>query len=168
MIRNDLVLAVIDRALQDTRVRQRYNNLISTQTLPTGCRIWLGAISDRGHGRFWLGTTDDIDVVVIAHRFGYALHHGLAALQLSQAVCHQCDEPSCQEPTHLISGTIASNTAAWATRRHTIGNPLRDTRGPRDRAIALRDNALAGASILDAAAAGAPEIDQLQHPLFDL
>ncbi|PZS22896.1 MAG: hypothetical protein DLM61_24960 [Pseudonocardiales bacterium] len=34
------------------------------------CRLlWSGAVSGRGHGRFWLGTVAGRGVVVIAHRF---------------------------------------------------------------------------------------------------
>ena len=38
------------------------------------CLWWTGAVSERGHGRFWLGPTR----VVVAHRFAFALAHRVA------------------------------------------------------------------------------------------
>jgi len=44
------------------------------------CLWWRGAVSGRGHGRFYVGTVVAVDpgesgrdLCVIAHRFGYAL-----------------------------------------------------------------------------------------------
>lgn len=39
----------------------------------SACLWWDGAISGRGHGRFWVAAVDGKDLVVIAHRFGSAL-----------------------------------------------------------------------------------------------
>lgn len=51
------------------------------------CLWWRGAVSGRGHGRFYVGTVVAVDpgesgrdLCVIAHRFGYALIYGPAAL----------------------------------------------------------------------------------------
>jgi hypothetical protein len=68
-----------------------------------------GAVSGRGHGRFHVGTdaTDqgdkgvdqDIagggvrDLCVIAHRFGYALAYGAAALNSVPVLGHGCVNP---------------------------------------------------------------------------
>ena len=132
----------------------------------SGCRIWVGAISGAGHGRFWLGVDDDgRDVVMIAHRFGYAHTHGLAALQAAQVIRHLCDEPSCQLPEHWAAGTIAENTSEWAARRLVPGSPLRDIRGARGRAEALRAAALTGTNLDEVALEGMPAGDQLQDTL---
>lgn len=147
---------------------QRWEARVSATTLAAGCRIWLGAISDKGHGRFWLGTNPQgRDVVLAAHRVGYALHHGIDALLAHELIRHLCDEPSCQTPTHWQAGTIQENTAEWGARRHTPGSPLRDTRGPRGRALALRTAALNGHPLDPIARLGTPAGDYLQDPLID-
>lgn len=46
------------------------------------CRWWTGAVSGRGHGRFWIGGH-----VVIAHRFAWAITHGVQSLGACQVVC---------------------------------------------------------------------------------
>ena len=66
----------------------------------------MGAISARGHGRFWIGQIDGAivdgvakrrDVVVIAHRFAWALEHGVDALEDVSVSGHRCDNPLCQQ-----------------------------------------------------------------------
>jgi hypothetical protein len=44
------------------------------------CAWCSSAVSGRGHGRFWVGTIDGRDVVMIAHRFGWAVRYGVDAL----------------------------------------------------------------------------------------
>lgn len=145
----------------------RYGALVSAARLARGCPPWLGALSGAGHGRFWLGVRPDgRDLVMVAHRVGFALNFGLEALQSAQAIRHVCDEPSCQEPSHWLAGTIKENTIEWAARRHTLGSPLRDTRGPRGRAEALRYAARNDLDLDAVAAAGTPVNDYLQHTIF--
>ena len=103
---------------------------------------------------------------MVAHRVGFALTFGVDVLQAAQAIRHICDEPSCQEPTHWLAGTIQENTAEWATRRHVPGSPLRDMRGPRGRAEALRYAARHQLDLDAVAVAGTPANDYLQHQLF--
>jgi len=77
-------------------------------TVPgSDCLWWRRAVSGRGHGRFYLGrvpdASDDVsgaggeredrEVCVIAHRFGYALVHGAAALNAVPVLGHGCDNP---------------------------------------------------------------------------
>ena len=153
--------------LAGSGIRERYDALVSPSRLFCGCLPWLGALSGAGHGRFWLGLRPDgRDLVMVAHRVGFALHFGVDVLQATQAIRHVCDEPSCQEPTHWLAGTIQENTAEWAARRHIPGSPLRDTRGPRGRAEALRHAARHHLNLDAVAAAGTPAHDFLQHHLF--
>lgn len=120
------------------------------------CWYWTGAISGRGHGRFWIADGH----VVIAHRFGYALAHPVEPLP--PVVAHECDNPLCQSPLpgHMHASTPGDNRREWAERRWTIGGPLRDSRGARGRAQELRNAARAGYDLSEVAAAGLSELDQ--------
>ena len=42
-----------------------------------------------------------------------------------------CDEPSCHNPLHWLSGTTADNVADFMARGSVAGSPLTDRRGPR-------------------------------------
>ena len=103
---------------------------------------------------------------MIAHRFGYALAYGAA--NLPELLAHQCDNPLCQNPgpDHLRPATSAANSAEWASRRHTIGSPLRDLRGSHGRAIALRTAARDGLDLAPVAEAGLGVLDTNQAPLW--
>ena len=101
---------------------------------------WTGAVSGRGHGRFWFGCGR----VVIAHRFAFALAYGVEALDQVRVLGHRCDNPLCQRVGlgHVVASSAALNRREWAIRRLLAGNPLADPRGPRRRARELRDLAL--------------------------
>lgn len=125
------------------------------------CWWWTGAISSGGHGRFWVWRS----VVVIAHRFGWLMAH--PGQPLPGLLAHQCDNPLCQNPEHLHPSDPGDNRRQWASRRHVPGSPLRDTRGARTRALAVRSALLAGESVDDAIAAGVPAVDVGQGTLWD-
>ena len=107
-----------------------------------GCPVlWSGAVSGRGHGRFWLGSVGGRDVVVIAHRFAFALANGVDALERVPLLGYRCDNTLCQSvtPGHVEVSSAWRNRHEWAMRRDTIGGALRDARGARGRARAIRD-----------------------------
>jgi len=55
-----------------------------------------------------------------AHRFSYELHKG--NLTASTIVRHTCDEPSCVNPDHLLTGNALDNKRDSVEReRHTRG-----------------------------------------------
>lgn len=101
------------------------------------CAWWAGAISGAGHGRFWLGKGR----VVIAHRFGFALASGVAALMEAGLLSHGCDNPLCQRvhPEHVRASTALLNRREWAARPSIAGSPLSDPRGSLGRARTHRD-----------------------------
>jgi len=88
-----------------------------------------------------LGRTAGRDVVVIAHRFAFALEHGVDALERVPLLGHRCDNPLCQSitPGHVEVSSAWRNRHEWAMRRDTLGGALRDARGARGRARAIRD-----------------------------
>lgn len=101
------------------------------------CVWFTGAISGRGHGRFWLPSGR----VVVAHRFAFALARGVATTADVPVLGHRCDNPLCQRvgPGHVVASSYAENRREWAIRRALTGSPLGDPRGARRRARELRD-----------------------------
>ena len=163
------VADLLREALQDPSVIARYRGLISETPTAAGCALWKGAVSGRGHSRFWIGSLPDgRDAVVLGHRFGYGLLVGYDQLMLVPTVRHRCDNPLCQNGEHLRPGTNANNAHDWATRRHTPGSPLRDTRGALGRARALRAAARSGEDLEAVVSAGLSQLDRDQPTLPDL
>ncbi len=162
------VAELLSSALVSSATLERYWAHVAAPS-PGGCRLWTGAVSGGGHGRFWLGTlSDGRSAVVLAHRFGFGLRVGFSQLMGVPAVRHLCDNPLCQSVEHLRAGDNADNAHDWATRRHTPGSPLRDTRGARGRALALRAAARDSGDVMAAAEAGLSALDRDQPPLLDL
>ncbi|MHB1010945.1 MAG: hypothetical protein ACYCTH_03000 [Cellulomonas sp.] len=114
----------------------------------SGCLWWTGAVSGRGHGRFWVASGR----VVVAHRLAFALVHGPAAAGAVQVLGHRCDNPLCQRvgPGHVVASSYVENRREWAARRDVTGSPLGDPRGARRRARELRDLARADPALVAA------------------
>lgn len=139
--------AALASGLGDPLVLARYRAKVTT--VPGDeCLWWTGAVASRsarertsggGHGRFWLARGR----VVIAHRFAFAVMHGLDALKDARLLGHRCDNPLCQRiaPGHVVVSSAAENRREWSIRRQLPDNPLADPRGPRRRARELRDMA---------------------------
>ena len=127
-------LAALHRAVNDPATVQRFRSKV-VQVPGSHCLWWTGAVSGRGHGRFWFGR------VVIAHRFAFALASSVEALDQVRVLGHRCDNPLCQRvgPGHVVASSAAQNRREWVIRRLLAGSPLADPRGPRRRARELRD-----------------------------
>lgn len=162
--------AALRAATADPRTIARFRTKIQV-VAGSECWWWDSAVSGRGHGRFWLAAPGCRDVVVIAHRFAWALEFGADALDQVPVLGRRCDNPLCQRigDGHVMASTHWDNRQEWTRRRHTIGGPLRDTRGARGRARALRDAVRRDASpgSLAAAAAEGLRFDTAQLPLWD-
>lgn len=151
----------LEDALRAESVIARYRAKI--HLVPgSDCLWWTGAICGAGHGRFWVKDT----TAIIAHRLAYALAYGTTALGQTPLVAHKCDNPLCQNPTHLLATTSAENRRQWAQRRHQIKGSLRDTRGARGRAHALRQAILEQRDLDTVVAAGYTTLDAHQDTLW--
>ncbi len=92
-------MAVLATALRDPKVAVRYQSKVHDRArLELPVVAWAGV--RRGHGRFCVATVaadsgdGDRHRCVIAHRFGYALSYGAAALNAAPVLGHGCNNPS--------------------------------------------------------------------------
>lgn len=140
-------LASLAAATADGDVVERWRAKIVTVE-GSGCLWWTGAISGRGHGRFWYASGR----VVIAHRFAFAVAHDVTALARAELLGHRCDNPLCQRvhPEHVVRSTYVANRREWAILKKLTGSPLGDPRGSRRRARELRDLAREDPALLAA------------------
>lgn len=69
------------------------------------CWLWVGRFVKNGYqyGYFDIGEKS-----MYAHRFSWALHHGLMPPD-GMHICHTCDVPQCVRPDHLFLGTAREN-----------------------------------------------------------
>ena len=162
--------AVIVAKVTDPDVLARYRAKVAYAGAGD-CWHFTGAIHPHGHGRFFVGQYAGAgggrrDVVVIAHRFGWAITYGLGSLDQVPVLAHECDEAGCQNSAHLAPATMASNHRDWYTRRWQLGSPLRDTRGAAGRARAIREAILTGGDVQAAKDAGVRSLDHDQLLLW--
>ena len=170
----DPALQLLEHAVRDPAVVARYRGKV-LEVPGSECWWWHGAVSGRGHGRFYVGTVpatagDGVrDLCVIAHRFGYALVYGVSALNDVPVLGHGCDNPLCQRigTGHVHPSSHAGNRRAFVARRSLAGNPLGDPRGARGRAQALRDMTRTDPAAVAADQARLLRLG-LQLPLFDV
>jgi hypothetical protein len=68
-----------------------------------GCWLWTANKSKLGYGQFAVSHHNP----KLAHRVAYELWNG----KIPNGLCirHTCDEPSCVNPAHLLTGTIQDN-----------------------------------------------------------
>lgn len=154
-------LAELIAATKTPTVTDRYWSKIVRDDQTT-CWIWTGALSGNGHGRFWI----QHGLVVLAHRFRMAPQRWRRRRD-----ARQCDpqlrQPAVPEPSTLPRlAHWSSNRVEYVQRRGTPTSPLRDVRGARGRALALREAARLSADVKAAADAGLSELDRHQATLW--
>jgi hypothetical protein len=86
-------------------------------------------------------------LVVPAHVYAYVLSRGLPSPDpvtgVLPVIRHRCDEPSCQAAGHLATGSAGDNARDYLARHRDPYSPLNHRRGPRGRAVAIRNAILA-------------------------
>lgn len=92
---NDAILSIdeCDKTRFFSKVKE-YDN---------GCWEWQGAKSKLGYGVFSIGST-----WVAAHRAMFYIRNGFLP-DRSLVVMHDCENPKCCNPNHLVAGTIKQN-----------------------------------------------------------
>ncbi len=89
---------------------------------PDECWPWLAYADKDGYGQIRV----DGRRTKPAHRVGYELEHG--PIPDNILVCHTCDNPPCQNPTHWFIGTNADNMTDKVSKgRWNGGRKLTDT-----------------------------------------
>jgi hypothetical protein len=87
--------------------------LIEVRSTPepnTGCWLWTGGLTGEGYGSAF---------GQLAHRISYEAHKGRIPHGL--LVRHNCDQPSCVNPDHLIAGTHLQNMQDKTRRGRAAG-----------------------------------------------
>lgn len=91
-----------------------------SETLPNGCVVWTGVISNKGYGVLKLDTVKRAQ----AHRLNWIEHNG--SIPEGMCVLHRCDNPACFNIKHLFLGTKGDNNSD----RHSKGRSRNQHTGP--------------------------------------
>lgn len=125
------------------------------------CWEWRGAIGgrkgERGYGKLTVNGKQ-----VDAHRAMWEIHNG-ATIPKGGQVMHDCDNPSCVNPSHLSLGDNDKNVADMvAKRRHTFGERNPRAKLTEDAVIEIRSSKLDDRELADKFGVGAGTIRRVR------
>lgn len=115
----------------------------------SGCWFWTGAKNTDGYGFIGLGGRKD--GVKRAHILSWEWANGHAKPE-GMVLCHQCDNPSCVNPAHLLLGTQKENMREAVARNRGLGKgkvPWQRNKAAKlnpDAVLKIRELAAQGAS----------------------
>lgn len=93
-----------------------------TETMPSGCWHWTGALNSLGYGQLNFEGKRQL-----THRLSFQLH--VRPLAVGEQVLHHCDNPLCLNPAHLFVGDPAANSKDKVSKnRHARGFSLPHTK----------------------------------------
>lgn len=75
---------------------------LNIQKIPDGCWVWTGSKTTAGYGTMGIGGKTSY-----MHRYSYEMHNGVVSPGLE--IRHQCHNPACVNPKHLLLGTSLDN-----------------------------------------------------------
>ena len=100
---------------------QRFWEKVDQQEDESVCWDWLGSVDKDGYGWFsWESSISSnhqqTSKTVHAHKYAGFLKFGASALDKGILVRHTCDRRICVNPSHLLLGTAADNSADMVVR----------------------------------------------------
>lgn len=98
------------------RARSRFEAQVDRAN-PEGCWPWTGATDQHGYGKV---CALPIGKYLKAHRIAWMLAN-LQPIPAGMVVRHQCDNPACVRPDHLLIGTQADNCSDASSRGRARG-----------------------------------------------
>jgi hypothetical protein len=112
-------LPLADRLVRGADVRQiilspkdieRFWSKVDRSGGPDVCWPWMAGRAHFGHGRFVIGQRS-----LVSHRVSWAIANGKDPGEL--CVLHECDNPPCCNPAHLVRGTRDDNVRHRGVRK---------------------------------------------------
>ena len=92
--------------LAESDIRRFWNKVKIGE--PDECWPWLAYVNDDGYGKFGIGSN-----VYSAHRVSFFIEHGYLPpknrFDETVVIMHDCENPSCVNPKHLVPGTVKEN-----------------------------------------------------------
>lgn len=102
--------------------------IVDPETL---CWNWQGMKDKDGYGYMCVQAKSQR-----THRLSYQFYHG--PIPEGHGVLHTCDNPSCNNPAHLYTGTVAQNMKDKQTRQRIVGEKHPYVKLKEDDVLAIR------------------------------